>query len=144
MLRAAMQELPVRAATCERQYEGEAMRVWIWLLSRLAFWSRVRPVLAQCRRAQAWQEVRAEHLKKEPACAACGRMTNLEVHHVIPVSFNPDRQLDPENLITLCNTPCHLMFGHLMSYRCYNKDVRRMAAEFRVAVKKRQCLERFL
>lgn len=119
------------------------MRVWIWLLRRLNFWPRARRVLAQCERAQAWHSLRAAHLEKEPACAACGRTANLEVHHVIPVSFNPSRQLDPDNLITLCATPCHLMFGHLMSYHCYNKDVRRMAAEFKFAVKKRQCLERF-
>jgi hypothetical protein len=90
-----------------------------------------------------WRTVRAEHLAKFPACEACGRKTNLEVHHVIPVSVNPARRLDPQNLMTLCATPCHIVFGHLMCYHCYNADVRRMVAAYRAAVTKRSCLESF-
>lgn len=138
-----MQELPVRAETCERQYQGEVMSLLDWLISLLPLSWRPRKVLALRQRAREWRRLRAEHLKREPECAACGRCVGLDVHHIIPVSFNPARELDPENLITLCSSPCHIMFGHLMNYHCYNKDVRRMAAEFKIAVRCRDCLERF-
>jgi hypothetical protein len=90
-----------------------------------------------------WKKLRAEHLAKEPTCVACGRETNVEVHHVIPVAFDEARQFDPHNLITLCAYPCHIMFGHFFCYHCYNKNVRKMAEEFRNAMKKRKCLEKF-
>ncbi|NDD53898.1 hypothetical protein EBZ39_08455 [bacterium] len=114
-----------------------------WLLSWLPPAWRPRHILAVRQRASAWRAVRAAHLEKEPACQACGRTGDVIVHHVIPVSFNPSRELDPENLITLCSSPCHIVFGHFMSYHCYNKDVRRMAAEYRGKVAKRPCLEKF-
>ena len=73
-------------------------------------------------RSGKWRNVRAEHLKKEPECQACGRASNLEVHHIIPVHVNPDLELDESNLITL-DHDCHLLFGHLMNWKSYNKDV---------------------
>ena len=119
------------------------MSVLDWCIAWLPVSWRPRRILELRQRASAWRKLRAEHLEKEPECQACGRRVDLEVHHVIPVSFNPNRELDPENLITLCSSPCHIMFGHLMCYHCYNKDVRRMTADFRRAVRKRTCLEKF-
>ncbi len=111
--------------------------LYLWL----PFWLRPRYILDLRQRASQWRAIRAKHLLKEPACMACGRIANLEVHHVIPVSFDETKQLDPNNLITLCGSPCHIVFGHCMSYHCYNKDVRKMAAEYRKAVAKRKCLK---
>jgi 5-methylcytosine-specific restriction endonuclease McrA len=113
----------------------------IWLLNRLpARWRPVRLLQWQQRRL-AWAQVKKQHLQKEPRCQACGRTGNLEVHHIIPVAVAPTLEFDAWNLITLCASPCHLVFGHLMSYNCYNKDVRRMAAAYRAALHKRLCLE---
>lgn len=92
---------------------------------------------------KSWRVVRNAHLQTHPECAACGRKSNLDVHHIIPVAVNPKRRLDETNLITLCSTPCHLVFGHLMCYHCYNNDVRRMVAEYRAAVKRRTCHKSF-
>lgn len=75
-------------------------------------------------RAGCWARVRKAHLEKEPHCAACGRAKDLEVHHVIPVSVDPSKECDPENCLTLCANPCHLVFGHLMDYRRHNVHVR--------------------
>lgn len=102
-----------------------------------------RAVLKMRENSVRWKRLRTAHLKKEPRCAVCGRDKNVEVHHVIPVAFEPLREFDPHNLITLCASPCHFMFGHFFCYHCYNKDVRKMAAEFKAALAKRQCLERF-
>lgn len=51
----------------------------------------------------------------------------------------PSMECDPHNLVTLCATPCHIMFGHFMNYHCYNKDVRKMASEYHKALLKRKC-----
>lgn len=110
------------------------------LLNLLPFWLRPKHILAVRQRASQWKRVRAEHLQKEPYCVACGRNADLIVHHVIPVSFDESKQLEPTNLITLCAQPCHIVFGHFMNYQCYNKDVRKMAAEYKRAFFKRKCL----
>jgi len=74
-------------------------------------------------RSYKWTEVRKNHLKDNPTCIACGRDKKLEVHHKIPVHLNPELELDPANLVTLCADPCHLLFGHLMNFKSYNKLV---------------------
>lgn len=87
-----------------------------------------------------WREVRAEHILKEPVCQACGKDIKLDVHHIVPVAIDKSRELDPENLITLCNQPCHLVFGHFMSYYCYNSDVREMTKIYRQSLAARKCM----
>jgi len=83
-------------------------------------------------RSGSWPRVRREHLAKEPACIACGRSRDVEVHHVVPYHEHPERELDPENLVTLCASPCHLVFGHLLDFRSRsNKFVREDAAAYR-------------
>lgn len=74
-------------------------------------------------RSPEWPNLRKEHIKKQPFCQACGSKNNLEVHHIEPVHVNPARELDPENLITLCGKNCHFMFGHLMDYYSWNVNV---------------------
>lgn len=82
-----------------------------------------RPEIRFAQRSAGWSKIRTEHLKKNPSCAACGRTSKLEVHHKIPVHLRPDLELDLSNLITLCDSPCHFVFGHLYNYRSYNKFV---------------------
>ena len=105
----------------------------------LPLWLRPRYILELRERSSQWRKLRAAHLLKEPTCVACGRAGELQVHHIIPVSFAPALELDPHNLITLCASPCHITFGHFMNYHCYNKNVRKMAAEYRKAMSKREC-----
>lgn len=73
-------------------------------------------------RSPSWRKVRSEHIKQQPFCQACGSKKSLEVHHIEPYHVNPDRELDPANLITLCKT-CHFVFGHLMDYKSWNIEV---------------------
>lgn len=69
------------------------------------------------RSGKSWQTIRKQHLKEQPACQACGATTKLEVHHIVPVHIDPGGELNPQNLITLCENPntgfCHYIFGHL-------------------------------
>jgi 5-methylcytosine-specific restriction endonuclease McrA len=88
-------------------------------------------------RSPKWQTVRKNHIKNNPCCIACGRDTKLEVHHKIPVHISPELELDPSNLVTLCSTPCHLLFGHLMNFKSYNKMVIEDCAVYLNKVKNR-------
>ena len=80
-------------------------------------------------RSSQWPKVRAEHLRRFPACALCGELKkNIEVHHIIPFSEDPSKELDPQNLLTLCESGnngvvCHRFFGHHGNYRVSNPDV---------------------
>jgi hypothetical protein len=115
-----------------------------FLLALLPVWMRPRVIMESRQRASAWRQIRADHLEKEPACVACGRTDDVRVHHIIPVSISPTLELDTQNLITLCTSPCHIVFGHFLNYNCYNKDVRKMAQEYRKSFNKRKCqLARF-
>jgi len=67
-------------------------------------------------RSPRWPSVRAAHLKANPACAACGSRDALEVHHIQPFHLRPELELVPQNLLTLCADPCHLVHGHLMAW----------------------------
>lgn len=78
--------------------------------------------------------MRREHLEKEPCCAACGRKKALEVHHIVPYHENPELELDPTNLITLCADPCHLVWGHLMSFKRVNPSVRADCEKYRAKI----------
>lgn len=80
------------------------------------------------RRSGKWRKVRKAHLKKYPRCAVCGSTKKIEVHHQIPFSIDPELELDELNLITLCENKryglnCHLLIGHLGSYRRFNPTV---------------------
>lgn len=78
-------------------------------------------------RSSQWHAVREKHLKANPTCAACGTSDHLEVHHEKPFHLYPQLELVEHNLITLCESPahnCHLIFGHLLSWRSWNPLVR--------------------
>lgn len=65
---------------------------------------------------------------REPACMACGhRGRGLQVHHIKPFHLHPNLELDPNNLITLCEIKGrehHLLLGHLDDWESYNPNVR--------------------
>ena len=83
-------------------------------------------------RSHRWDDVRDAHVDKHPACAACGSTSKLQVHHIKPFHLFRELELDPTNLLTLCehaDTKCHLRIGHLGSWRKYNEDVVQDAAQ---------------
>lgn len=85
-------------------------------------------------RSSRWPSVRKAHLKLEPACRACGGTSKLEVHHIAAFSDRPDLELDPSNLVTLCESPthnCHLIWGHFLNWRLINPDVVTDSAAYR-------------
>ena len=81
------------------------------------------------KRSSKWPTVRKHHLEAHPTCAVCGGDKVLEVHHLISFNKHPELELDPNNLITLCESKskgglnCHLIFGHLTNYKKIHPDV---------------------
>jgi 5-methylcytosine-specific restriction endonuclease McrA len=110
-----------------------------WLYWRLRRWLAIPYILESQKRSSQWRKVRAAHLKTQPVCQACGRSKDLDVHHIVPFHIDPSKELDPDNLITLCGSPCHIVFGHFLSYHCHNENVVAMAAAYRKAFDTRHC-----
>ena len=82
-----------------------------------------------CKRSGQWSTVRKTHLIQHPICEACGETNKLEVHHIVPFHMNPELELDPDNLITLCEVAsngvvCHQNIGHNGNYKSWNINVR--------------------
>jgi len=80
------------------------------------------------KRSSQWPKVRLEHLTANRLCEVCAGKDDLEVHHILPFHLDSTKELDPANLITLCESKkygsnCHLLFGHLGDYKKFNPDV---------------------
>ena len=77
------------------------------------------------KRSSEWASARKEHLRISPYCAVCGSSKKVRVHHIIPFHIAPYLELDPTNLVTLCENKkyginCHLLIGHLGNFRRTN------------------------
>ena len=85
-------------------------------------------------RSSQWHRVRNKHLLREPTCVVCGRKgRGLQVHHIKPFHLHPHLELDPRNLVTLCQVKGrdhHLLLGHLNEWESYNEHVREDAKRF--------------
>ena len=93
------------------------------------------------KRSSKWRKVRKIHLKDNPRCAVCGLKTKVEVHHAVPFSVDPTLELEPKNLITLCENKkwginCHLLVGHRSNYRNFNPSIKTTIAYMRAYVDK--------
>jgi 5-methylcytosine-specific restriction endonuclease McrA len=79
-------------------------------------------------RSSEWSRVAKEHRLREPVCMACGyKGKKLQVHHIKPFHLHPHLELDPHNLITLCEArgrDHHLLLGHLGAWDSYNEHIR--------------------
>ena len=96
-------------------------------------------------RSEGWPAVRRAHLKLHPKCAVCEGTKKLQVHHCAPFHIQPELELDPSNLITLCESGhggviCHEFIGHLSWWVAYNPNVREDAAEWNRKLKNRPLL----
>jgi hypothetical protein len=80
-------------------------------------------------RSRQWRKLRTDHLADFPRCAACSTDKKIEVHHIEPFHLFPAKELDLQNLITLCKN-CHLVLGHLRDYDIYNRNIRLDCLDF--------------
>lgn len=79
------------------------------------------------KRSPHWPAVRKKHLEQFPNCAVCGGTDGCEVHHIKEFHNYPELELEPTNLITLCEAnktfSHHLHIGHLGNYKVNNPNV---------------------
>ena len=78
------------------------------------------------KRSWKWPALRRKVLKACGGCAACGGTAKLVVHHIKPFHKFPELELDPTNLIVLCEAPgmdCHLRIGHGRDWDMWNPNV---------------------
>jgi hypothetical protein len=93
------------------------------------------------KRAKGWRKARRTHILENSKCAICGLTSKLEVHHIIPFHVAPHLELDPRNLVTLCENKkyginCHLLIGHLGNYRRVNTEFQTDAMVWHMKLKK--------
>ena len=76
-------------------------------------------------RSSDWPRFRRAYLKSYRECFACGRRRAwyrwLDAHHLVPFYAEPDLELEQTNLMPLCRR-CHLLIGHLGSWRMANLE----------------------
>lgn len=85
-------------------------------------------VVKRITRSSKWPKFRSENISD--TCACCGksvrflRKFRMCLHHITPFHIRPDLELNPANVLTLCNNPrCHLDRGHLGDWRSWNWNV---------------------
>jgi hypothetical protein len=83
-----------------------------------------------------WHRVRREHIRRNPHCRKCLVLDDLDVHHIHPFHICPERELDPDNLVTLCRRH-HLEDGHLGDWLSWNVSVMEDIDRYRERVKNR-------
>jgi 5-methylcytosine-specific restriction protein A len=83
------------------------------------------------KRSKEWPRVRKQHLNDYPKCEVCGGTKKVEVHHIKPFHIYQTLELDPKNLMSLCEgnkvIKCHICVGHTGNYRQSNTNVERDA-----------------
>ena len=77
------------------------------------------------KRSSHWSKTRKQVLALNRKCAVCGSKKTLRVHHIVPFHLAPDMELDPDNLVVLCENKkyginCHLLLGHVGNFRRTN------------------------
>ena len=83
-------------------------------------------------RSPQWTTFRKNHLKIEPKCRWCGGTLHLDVHHIEPFHICPKKELDENNVITLCRIRrrfCHFIRGHFGDWKKFNPDIKQQCAE---------------
>lgn len=91
-------------------------------------------------RSNQWPTIRKAYLAAHPNCEACGRDKYIQIHHVQSFATQPELELDPNNLISLCEgmeSNCHRLIGHLQNYKSLNVHSRKDAAQWLFKIQNR-------
>ena len=91
-------------------------------------------------RSPKWSEVQKSFIALHSTCAVCGTkgklLNPLNVHHRLPFHKDPSKELDENNLITLCRK-CHFIFGHLNNWSSWNVTIKEDAAQWLLKITNR-------
>lgn len=109
------------------------MHALLWFVHLFNFRHHARTLMALRyarataeKRSPHWPSVRKKHLEEHATCAACGGKKKLQVHHIQPFHSHPQLELEPSNLITLCEAAGkddHIVYGHGDSFHYWNPNV---------------------
>ena len=84
------------------------------------------------KRSSKWPALLKLTIDAHPYCAVCGNKNkkSLIAHHITPVWVDSSKELDPGNLIVLCENSdklpgfnCHLTMGRMGNYRLWNPRI---------------------
>lgn len=113
-------------------------------------------------RSPKWDKVRDEHIRLNPCCAVCGSRINVQVHHKKPFHLFPELELDPNNLVSLCEGKKpglvrrfllaahmvaedpgnhHLNIGHNGHFKDYNPNVDADIAKYKKIIEAKKAVE---
>ena len=115
------------------------------LFVAMALHSSILPEANGSERSGKWSAVERAQLASHPNCQRCGRTPEqcekadmkLQVHHKRPFHAHPELELDPDNLITLCDE-CHGTDAHLdRHYKSWNPLIEQEAKLHRAMVEAR-------
>lgn len=73
-------------------------------------------------RSSLWPKTKREFEKNNPkVCAICRKKKGVQLHHKKPFHLHPELELEPSNLVWLCENQkdisCHLIFGHFGNFK---------------------------
>ena len=110
----------------------------------LSYWqNRESLKLGGVPRSPLWRMFRQKQIiLRGGKCELCGGTELLELHHIEPFHKNPVRELDPTNVMILCESGkngivCHRGFGHLGNYQSININVEADVREWRLKIQNR-------
>lgn len=94
--------------------------VWLNFIEKITPSGRAK--LGGASRSPHWETFKKEYAVTHlPVCAVCGGTADLNLHHLKPFHVYPELELDPNNVIWLCNAKqCHIRIGHLGNFTSIN------------------------
>lgn len=107
------------------------------MLARFQAWLADKPYP---KRSSLWPALRYAHLLQYPACMVCGTKDKVVPHHIVPVHVCRALELEPSNLISLCEGTGnhHLWVGHGGAWKAYVPTVAEDAAYFARRIRERR------
>jgi ribosomal protein L37AE/L43A len=99
--------------------------------------------LARIRSSKQVKAAMDEYRRQHPRCEWDGCSDNCHVHHIVPVNVRPDLAANPENLITLGASRCHLVVGHAGNWgERYVRNVRELCMQATIERKRTEAEDR--
>jgi 5-methylcytosine-specific restriction enzyme A len=80
------------------------------LFIAMALHSSILPSADGGERSGKWPTLERKIKAERPKCEICGSPTQT-IHHIKPFHAHPELELDPDNLIALCDN-CHRLWAH--------------------------------
>jgi hypothetical protein len=99
--------------------------------------------LTRIRSARPVKDAMEAYRRQHPRCEWDGCSEDCHVHHIVPVHVRPDLAANPDNLITLGASRCHLVIGHAGNWGTrYVRNVRELCGNANIERKRTETEDR--